>query len=51
LKRREFVTRDLWLLMGKARRAARIRRFWRGWSRKITIYYNMEIVRVKYIMT
>jgi len=35
--------------MAKAVFTARIRRFWRGWSKKITIYYNMEEVKVKLI--
>ncbi len=37
--------------MGKVGYAARIRRFWRSWGRKITLYYNMEEVKVKYILT
>ena len=56
MKRREFVGRDLCLLMGKVRRTERIGRFWRGlshktlsvnWGAKFTIYYNMEEVKVK----
>ena len=46
LKRREFVRRDLWLLMGQMGRTERIGRLWRGWSRTRTIYYNMEEVKV-----
>ncbi len=50
LKRREFVTRDLWLLTGQWGAQMRIGRLWRGWVRKGTIYYNMEEVKVKYII-